>query len=80
MVKELEERHVNICVLLGSKKKLKKRQTTGSFTKMYARGSLKYRRASRGVSIMLDTRLSQRLESYTYVSDRILLTKAPVVP
>ena len=52
LVKELEERNVNICVLLETKKKLRETQKIGNFTMIYA-GVEMNRRATSGVEIML---------------------------
>ncbi|XP_044766150.1 craniofacial development protein 2-like [Coccinella septempunctata] len=74
VVKELEDKNIDICALQETKKKGKGQMWLGEYLLIYS-GVERDRRAKEGVALMIHKKLTQNIRECKYVSSRIVATK-----
>lgn len=74
VVKELEDKNIDICALQETRKKGKGQMWLGEYLLIYS-GVERDRRAKEGVALMIHKKLTQNIRECKYVSSRIVATK-----
>jgi hypothetical protein len=74
---ELKQRGINIAVINETKKKLEGTKETENYIMIYSGAPLN-RRASCGVAILVNKKWRNRITSYEYISERIVITKLKI--
>ncbi|XP_022204516.1 craniofacial development protein 2-like [Nilaparvata lugens] len=71
LMQELKQHKIHLAVITETKKKLKGTKDWGEFIEIWS-GVDQNRRASAGVMVLVDQRWKNRIESYSFVSERII--------
>lgn len=74
IIKEMENRNIDMLVVSETKKKGKGSEEIGDYIFLYS-GVEREKRAASGVGIMLHKRLKSRILGYSWISDRIITLK-----
>lgn len=73
----LRKQKVNIAIITETKKKLKGTKDMNDYTMIYS-GVSQEKRACCGVAILIDNKWKSKIVNYTYINERILITRLKI--